>query len=72
MCPVDHSEQSKAESAKLMEAIGGSFGSFEAFVEEFSATAANQFGSGWAWLVQDISGKLQIIATANQDSPLLQ
>jgi len=45
------------------------FGSFEAFKEEFSRKAASHFGSGWAWLVMD-GGRLQVMTTPNQDSPL--
>ena len=50
-------------------AINTTFGSFEKFQEKFSALATSHFGSGWAWLVSD-KGKLVIIDTANQDSPL--
>jgi Fe-Mn family superoxide dismutase len=56
----------------LAEAIDAGFGSFEAFKEAFSAAAATRFGSGWAWLVVDSSGKLSVISTANQDSPVSQ
>lgn len=53
----------------IKEAIEASFGSFEAFKTEFSAAATTRFGSGWAWLaVHD--GKLEVMSTANQDSPL--
>ena len=72
MCPIAESEKSKAESTKLMEEINQSFGSFESFEEQLSMAALNQFGSGWAWLVQNSEGGLQIISTSNQDSPLLQ
>jgi superoxide dismutase, Fe-Mn family len=47
------------------------FGDFEAFKKQFNETTAKQFGSGWGWLVWD-GGKLKIITTANQDSPLSQ
>jgi Fe-Mn family superoxide dismutase len=57
-------------SGKLAEAIHGTFGSFEQFKEKFSAAAMGRFGSGWAWLVKDASGKLDISSTANQDTPL--
>ena len=57
-------------SGKLAEAIKGTFGSFEQFKEKFSAAAMGRFGSGWAWLVKDGSGKLDISSTANQDTPL--
>ncbi len=56
-------------SGALAEKITEAFGSFQAFQEQFEATAAGQFGSGWAWLVMK-DGKLEIIDTANQDSPL--
>ena len=57
-------------SGKLAEAIKGTFGSFEQFKEKFSAAAMGRFGSGWAWLVKDGPGKLDIASTANQDTPL--
>lgn len=53
----------------LAEAIVTTFGSFDSFKEKFSAAAASRFGSGWAWLVIK-DGQLEIISTANQDSPL--
>lgn len=47
------------------------FGSFDGFKQQFAAAAQGRFGSGWAWLVLDgKQGKLAIISTANQDSPL--
>ena len=48
-----------------------SFGSYEKFAEAFSNAAASQFGSGWAWLVQD-AGKLQVVKTANADTPIVR
>ena len=56
----------------LAAAIDETFGSFEAFQKQFADAAANQFGSGWAWLVIDSKGQLKVISTANQDSPLSQ
>jgi Fe-Mn family superoxide dismutase len=53
----------------LASAIDTAFGSFEKFVEAFESAATNQFGSGWAWLVVD-GGKLAVMSTANQDSPI--
>ncbi|MBU3690423.1 MAG: superoxide dismutase [Solirubrobacterales bacterium] len=53
----------------LAAAIDESFGSFDAFKEEFKNAGINQFGSGWAWLVWDGSG-LAVVSTANQDSPI--
>lgn len=52
-------------------AVQSAFGGFDGFKEKFSAAAANQFGSGWAWLVLS-GGSLEVVATPNQDSPLSQ
>ena len=57
---------------KTAEAIKSAFGGFDQFKEKFAAAATTRFGSGWAWLVKDKSGKLDIISTANQDSPLME
>ena len=54
----------------IKEGIESTFGSYEAFKEQFSAAAVGRFGSGWAWLV-DNNGKLEIMSTPNQDSPLM-
>ena len=56
-------------SGKLMEMIKNSFGDFPTFQKKFSAAGIGHFGSGWAWLVVD-AGKLSIVDTANQDSPV--
>lgn len=56
-------------SGPVLEAINKQFGSFSAFKEKFSSSAALLFGSGWTWLVQEESG-LAIVTTANQDSPI--
>jgi Fe-Mn family superoxide dismutase len=72
MCNQSESEQSKVESKKIMEALKTVFWSFENFVEQFTTAALNQFGSGWAWLVKNNEWALSIIATSNQDSPLMQ
>ena len=58
-------------SGHLLEAIENAFGSYEAFKEQFQSAALKQFGSGWAWLVLS-DGKLEILGTANQDSPISQ
>ena len=55
---------------KLKAAIERDFGSVEAFQAEFEKAAAPRFGSGWAWLVYE-AGKLKVVSTANQDSPLM-
>ena len=57
---------------KLAEAIDQAFGSFDAFKEKFSTTAATTFGSGWAWLVKDDDGNLEIISTGNAGTPLTE
>jgi len=54
---------------KIAARIQESFGSYQKFVEAFSGAAASQFGSGWAWLVQD-GGRLQVIKTSNADTPI--
>ncbi len=58
-------------SGELAKAINESFGSFEAFKDEFSKAAAGQFGSGWAWLCVHTGGKVEVCSTANQDNPLM-
>lgn len=58
-----------APNGKLASAIDETFGSLESFKEKFNTAAASQFGSGWAWLVLK-NNKLEVISTANQDSPL--
>ncbi|HET9373957.1 MAG TPA: superoxide dismutase [Chthoniobacterales bacterium] len=55
---------------KLAEAINSTFGSFDQFKGELEKAGIGRFGSGWAWLVVDKEGKLQITSTANQDSPI--
>ena len=52
-------------------ALTRDFGSFNEFKNQFEEIASKQFGSGWAWLITDKSGKLQITSTANQDNPLM-
>ena len=55
----------------IAQQIAGDFGDFEAFKKTFNETTAKQFGSGWGWLVFS-AGKLKVITSANQDSPLSQ
>jgi len=62
-------QENNSPEGPIAEAITKSFSSFEKFKEQFSNTALNRFGSGWAWLVIS-NGILEILATANQDSPL--
>jgi superoxide dismutase, Fe-Mn family len=56
---------------KLADAINSTFGSFDQFKEKFQAAGAGRFGSGWAWLVVNKEGKLEITSTPNQDSPIM-
>ena len=55
---------------KIAEAINASFGDFETFKKEFTQAAISLFGSGWAWLSQDQSGKLIITKEPNGSNPL--
>ena len=57
-------------NGKVADEINKSFGSFDAFQAQFNDAAKSVFGSGWAWLVIDMSGKLVVEKTINQDSPL--
>jgi len=60
-----------APTGAIGDAIKSSFGSFDAFKEQFAKAAVGRFGSGWAWVV-DNGGKLVIESTPNQDSPLME
>lgn len=55
----------------LLQAIEQAFGSFDSFKQSFIDAALSWFGSGWAWLVLDAQGQLQVSSSANQDSPLM-
>lgn len=60
-----------APTGDILDTINSRFGSFETFKGEFASAATLLFGSGWAWLVWD-GGRLEIMTTPNQDSPLTQ
>lgn len=62
---------SASPTGELAAAIDEDFGSFDAFRDQFAKAAATRFGSGWAWLIIDPYGKLKVVSTANQDSPLM-
>jgi Fe-Mn family superoxide dismutase len=54
----------------LADAINKSFGSYAEFKEKFTAAAATLFGAGWAWLVKNADGTLQIVQESNAGNPL--
>ncbi|MDP9382148.1 MAG: superoxide dismutase [Chloroflexota bacterium] len=56
----------------IADAISQTFGSFDAFKQQFNAAGAARFGSGWVWLVRDSGGNLSITSTQNQDNPLME
>jgi Fe-Mn family superoxide dismutase len=58
-------------SGPLLDAVEKSFGSFDTLRQRFSAAAAGVFGSGWAWLVADASGRLVVETSPNQDNPAM-
>lgn len=55
----------------LAQAINSAFGDFNTFKEKINDAGVKRFGSGWSWLVTDGSGNLQVISSANQDSPFM-
>jgi Fe-Mn family superoxide dismutase len=58
-----------APSSLLLEKINRDFGSLEVMKEQFANAAKTRFGSGWAWVIMDATGKLKITSTPNQDVP---
>lgn len=56
---------------ELADAINSAFGNFADFKTKFAAAGTTRFGSGWAWLIKNASGKLEICSTPNQDNPLM-
>ncbi|GAB4357093.1 MAG: superoxide dismutase [Methylohalobius sp. ZOD2] len=59
-----------APQGAIADAINKDFGSFDAFKEAFSKAAATLFGSGWAWLVKNADGKLEIVQASNAGNPM--
>ena len=59
-------------TAQVLAAIEEAFGSFDEFKAVFTQAATTRFGSGWAWLVVNENGKLEVLSTANQDTPISQ
>ncbi len=62
---------SKTPTGELATAINAKFGSLDAFKTAFNDAGVKRFGSGWAWLILNKSGDLEITSTANQDSPFM-
>jgi len=60
---------STAPTGALASALDETFGGLDGLKEKVNTAGANQFGSGWAWLVVDSSGRLDVVGTPNQDSP---
>ena len=60
-------QSSKSPSGELLSALESKYGSFQSFVDEFSAKATGLFGSGWVWLQPDF----EILTSPNQDNPLM-
>lgn len=61
-----------APTGAIASAIDAELGGYEAFKEAFTKAATTRFGSGWAWLAVDASGKLVVTSTPNQDSPYME
>ena len=59
-------------TGEIAEAIDTTFGDFPTFQAEFNDAGKKRFGSGWAWLVMNDRGELEVTSTANQDSPLIE
>lgn len=57
---------------QLRDALAARFGSLDDFQLQFARAAVTTFGSGWTWLVADDSGRLDIVSTANADTPLAE
>lgn len=64
------SPEKQEPTADVLAAIESAFGSFDNFKAEFTKAATTRFGSGWAWLVVNKEGKLEVTSTANQDNPI--
>ena len=63
-------EAQNQPEGELAKAIDSQFGNLDNFKEQFKAAALGRFGSGWAWLAKNKAGGLEIVSTANQDSPV--
>jgi len=71
LAPPKNANENPLPTGKISEELTKNFGSFEAFKDQFTKASTGRFGSGWAWLVQNIkSGKLEIMSTSNAENPL--
>src|SRR3990167_5255639 len=68
MSPIGGGEPKGA----LASALAKKFGTFEKFKDSFTQAAINQFGSGWAWLVRNKQGELEVVSTSNAGNPLTE
>lgn len=66
------SPEKQEPTIQVLAAIEEAFGSFDEFKAAFTQAATTRFGSGWAWLVVNENGKLEVLSTANQDTPISQ
>ena len=66
------SPEKQEPTVEMLAAIEDAFGSFDEFKTAFTQAATTRFGSGWAWLVVNEMGKLEVLSTANQDTPISQ
>lgn len=60
-----------APEGALKQEIEAAFGSVEAFADQFAIAGAKRFGSGWAWLIRNAEGQLEVTSTPNQDNPVM-
>jgi Fe-Mn family superoxide dismutase len=68
MCAPDSHEA--APGGALITQIEQDFGNLDEFRRSFSEAASSEFGSGWAWLVADANGRLDVISTSDADNPM--
>jgi len=65
------SPESKSPEGDLLEAINSAFNSLDDLKSKFSTAGATRFGSGWAWMIVNGAGQLEVCSTPNQDNPLM-